>query len=167
MPRDTENAIRVAILYKPELFGLVPEDINPMLMYVNRCLEEGDEYVQDDAWQHCFNAVNTTLHEKVVEVLTGLAVVQNTTQKNAIAEHSEEDVPAKPSSSKSKSSKHKSVADSEIKGSPGRELSHKQLRYMGYLHRQLGEEPDYTVISKLSQKAATLRIKELEARVKG
>ena len=67
--------------------------------------------------------------------------------------------------SKPKPGRREAAGEEEIKGNPGRELTHKQLRYMGYLHRQLGEEPDYSVISKMSQKQATMRIKELEAKI--
>jgi hypothetical protein len=47
----------------------------------------------------------------------------------------------------------------------GDKLTVKQLRYMGFLYRKLGVEPDYSVISILTQGQATMRIKELEQRV--
>ena len=41
-------------------------------------------------------------------------------------------------------------------------VSVKQLRYIGYLQRQLDEEPDYKEIAELTLKQATMRIRELE-----
>jgi hypothetical protein len=41
----------------------------------------------------------------------------------------------------------------------------KQVRYLGYLQHQLNEKPDYKEIGKLTQKQATLRIKDLEKEV--
>lgn len=169
MPRLAEDAIKLAILNHPQTFGLTQAEVNPMLMYVQRSIESGSEHATAETWKQCFEAVNTTLHHKVVEVFTGLSIVNGKAQDAAIAAEELEDEPepeAKPQPPK-KSGNGKPAGNGGVIGSPGRELSVKQLRYLGYLLRQNGEEPDYSVISKLSQKEATLRIKDLEVKVKG
>ena len=173
MPQLAEDAIKLAILNHPQTFGLTAEEVNPMLMYVQHRIENGSGQGSVELWKYCFDAVNETLHLKVVEVFTGLSVVQSKVQVAAISlvEPEPQDEPqpepeARPAPAR-KSGNGKPAGNGGVIGSPGRELSTKQLRYLGYLTRQAGEEPDYTVISKLSQKEATLRIKALEASVKG
>ena len=167
MPRLAEDAIKLAILNHPQTFGLAPSEVNPMLMFVQHCIEQGAPHNSVELWKHCFDAVNETLHHKIVEVFTGLSVVQSKALDSAIAAESEDDVPEpQPAPAPTrKSSNGKPAGNGVVIGSPGRELSIKQLRYLGYLIRQSGEEPDYSIISKFTQKEATLRIKDLEAKV--
>jgi hypothetical protein len=169
VPQLAEDAIKLAILNHPDTFGLTAVEVNPMLMFTKHRIEEGVELGEVELWLQCFEAVNTTLHLKVVEVFSGLSVLQSKVQESAIAAEPGEPTPEpknEPAPSK-KSGSSKPAGNGDNIGSSGRELSVKQLRYLGYLTRQAGEEPDYTVISKLSQKEATLRIKDLEAKVKG
>lgn len=168
MPRHAEDAIKLAILNHPQTFGLAPSEVNPMLMFVQLCIEQGATHGSVELWKYCFDAVNETLHHKVVEVFTGLSVIQGKVQDAAIAAESYEEVEPEPASKPEpvrKTGNGKPACNGTVIGSPGRELSTKQLRYLGYLIRQTGEEPDYSIISKLSQKEATLRIKDLEAKV--
>lgn len=168
MPRHAEDAIKLAILNHPQTFGLAPAEVNPMLMFVQLCIEQGATHGSVELWKYCFDAVNETLHHKVVEVFTGLSVVHSKAQDAAIAAESEDEVVPEPQAAPPparKSGNGKPTGNGNVIGSPGRELSVKQLRYLGFLIRQNGEEPDYTIISKLSQKEATLRIKDLEAKV--
>jgi hypothetical protein len=176
MPQLAEDAIKLAILNHPQTFGLTQAEVNPMLMFVQHCIEHGDEKGPVELWKLCFEVVNTTLHQKVVEVFTGLSVVQSKAQASAVSlvepelqsesEPEPEPQPDKGPAPSRKNGNGKAAGNGSVIGSPARELSTKQLRYLGYLTRQAGEEPDYTVISKLSQKEATLRIKALEANVK-
>ncbi len=168
MPRLAEDAIKLAILNHPQTFGLAASEVNPMLMFVQHCIEQEVPQSSVELWKHCFDAVNETLHHKIVEVFTGLSVVHSKAQDAAITAESEEEVTPEPQAAPPpprKSGNGKPAGNGTVIGSPGRELSTKQLRYLGYLTRQAGEEPDYTYISKLSQKEATLRIKDLEAKV--
>lgn len=168
MPRHAEDAIKLAILNHPQTFGLAPSEVNPMLMFTQLCIEQGATHSSVELWKYCFDAVNETLHHKVVEVFTGLSIVQGKAQDAAIATESEEQVEPEPQPAPQparKTGNGKPAGNGNVIGSPGRELSTKQLRYLGYLIRQTGEEPDYSIISKLSQKEATLRIKDLEAEV--
>lgn len=139
-----------------------------MLIFVQLCIEQGATHGSVELWRYCFDAVNETLHHKVVEVFTGLSIVQGKAQDAAITAESEEQVEPEPKTAPQpvrKTGNGKHAGNGTVIGSPGRELSTKQLRYLGYLIQQNGEEPDYTIISKLSQKEATLRIKDLEAKV--
>ena len=168
MPRLAEDAIKLAILNHPQTFGLAPSEVNPMLMFTQLCIEQGATHGAVELWKYCFDAVNETLHQKIVEVFTGLSIVQGKAQDAAIAAESIEDVVPEPASKPEpvrKGGNGKPAGNGTVIGNPGRELSTKQLRYLGFLIRQTGEEPDYTIISKLSQKEATLRIKDLEGKV--
>jgi hypothetical protein len=166
VPRHAEDSIKLAILNHPQTFGLAPSEVNPMLMFVQLCIEQGATHGSVELWKYCFDAVNETLHHKVVEVFTGLSVIQGKAQDAAIAAEScDEPEPASKPEPVRKACNGKPAGKGNVIGSPGRELSTKQLRYLGYLIRQTGEEPDYSIISKLSQKEATLRIKDLEAKV--
>lgn len=170
MAGHAEAAIRLAILNHPQTFGLTTAEVNPMLLYVQRSIEQGESHGSVELWKHCFDLVNTTLHHKVIEVFTGLSVVQGEAQAAAIAAESNDEAEPEPErkpESARRTTSRRSSGNSRVIGSPGRELSTNQLRYMGYLIRQLGDVPDYSIIAKLSQKEATLRIKELEAKVNG
>jgi hypothetical protein len=140
---SVENALRLAILGQPESFGLLPEDVNPLLRFMLMVAEGGDE---DSAKlvAGCFDECSTVVYQKVVELLK-----HDATRKPKSAPTGNEPKPAK--------------AKSNGKAAPsGAKLSTKQLRYLGYLYRQLGEEPDYKAISILTQKQATMRIREME-----
>jgi hypothetical protein len=169
MPRLAEDAIKLSILNHPQTFGLAPSEVNPMLMFVQHCIEQGAPHNSVELWKHCFDAVNETLHQKIVEVFTGLSVIQGKAQDAAIAAESGDEVAQEPQPTPAaltrKSGNGKQAGNGVVIGSPGRELSVKQLRYLGYLIRQSGEEPDYSIISRFTQKEATLRIKDLEAKV--
>src|SRR5690606_22725457 len=139
---------------------MVPEDVNPMLMHLGRVLSD-DEEVNEESWLACFKEVEANLDRRVQSFLDAVDV----TNINGRPYMSKKKFEVVEPDSKPKPTRREAAGEDEVKGSPGRELTHKQLRYMGYLHRQLGEEPDYSVISKMSQKQATMRIKELEAKL--
>lgn len=171
MARHAEDAIKLAILNHPQTFGLTQAEVNPMLLYVQRRIEQGEEHGTAETWKLYFDAVNATLHNKVVEVFTGLSVIQGKAQEQAVAAevtNEAEPEPERKPEPVRKTGNGKPAGNGRVIGSPGRELSVKQLRYLGYLYRQLGEEPDYkNDIGNLSQSQATMRIKELEAKVNG
>lgn len=159
---ELEHAIRFGILHRPDMFGMAAEDVNPMLLYLGKVVSD-DYETTEDTWFECFKQVEANLDRRVKSFLDAVDVT-NINGRPYINKKKfevvEPDTMPKPG-------RRESAGQDEVKGSPGRELTHKQLRYMGYLHRQLGEEPDYSVISKLSQKQATMRIKELEAKLNG
>ncbi len=51
-----EEAIRLAIISRPECFGLIPEDVNPLLLFVMR-MTSGEEIECDDLPAFCFDPV--------------------------------------------------------------------------------------------------------------
>lgn len=140
---SVENALKLAILQRPEWFGLLPEDVNPLLRFVLKAIE-GDDEDSSMLASACFEECNGVLYQKVIELLK-VDVVRGARQK--------------PEAAEAKAERPTEEAKASAGGS---KLSVKQLRYLGYLHRQLGEEPDYKAIGKLTQKQATMRIRELE-----
>lgn len=163
MPQSAEDSVRIAILSEPSAFGLSASDINPMLLYQLRKNEpEYSEQGTAELWKLCFDSVNSLLYEKVTEIFAGVSRRKDELVRDAAAAESQErPAPAK-SNGKPKSNGKEAEASN---GNRGDKLTVKQLRYMGFLYRKLGEEPDYSVISALTQGQATMRIKELEQRV--
>ena len=157
---DLKHAIRFGILHRPDMFGMAAEDVNPMLLYLAKVVSDDFE-VTEDTPMECFKEVEANLNRRVQSFLDAVDV----TNINGRPYMSKKKFEVVEPDSKPKPGRRETAGEDEVKGSPGRELTHKQLRYMGYLHRQLGEEPDYSVISKMSQKQATMRIKELEAKL--
>ena len=147
MDVSIEEAIRLAILSRPECFGLLPEDVNPLLRFALR-MAAGEEIDRDDLSTVCFDECNSRVYEKLTEVLSYDARAKGG---------------AVPSPGKRQKPQGKASGNGK-KGAP--KLSVKQLRYLGYLLRQQGDEPDYDEISKLTTTQATMRIKELEAQAK-
>jgi len=170
MPQSIETSVRIAVLTEPRFFGLSKAEVNPMLLYLLR--KDDPAYSEQgvaELWKLCFDAVNATLHEKVVEFFSAVSKCQGELEyiTNAAATESQpqEQQPTPPKqSAKAKGNSKDAEAGN---GSRGEKLTVKQLRYLGYLIRKLGEEPDYKDISTLTQGQATMRIKELEQRVSG
>ena len=141
-----EEAIRLAIISRPECFGLMPEDVNPLLSFVMR-MTSGEEVDREDLSAVCFDECNSKVYHRLTEVLRYDASGKPTTTARP-----------KPKASLSN-------GDSKGKAKPAAsKLSVKQLRYIGYLlHKANGEKPDYKAIGELTTKQATMRIKDLEA----
>jgi len=149
-----EDAIRVAILLRPEAFGLTAEEVNPLLKNILALDADPDE-VNTYPWQEAFTECSATLHSKVVEVL-GTAKGKAPAAKKPSA---------KPASEPS-SNGHAGGTAVVAVGVSLDKITTKQLRYIGFLCRELKEEPDYkNDIGRLSQTQATMRIKELEKRL--
>lgn len=164
MPQSAEDAVRIAILSEPSAFGLAPTDVNPMLLYQLRKADpKYSEQGTAELWKLCFDSVNSLLYAKVTEVFAG--VNHRKDELVHAATSTEEPEPGKPRAT-AKSGNGKAEA-SNGNGGRGDKLTTKQLRYLGFLHRKLGEEPDYSVISTLTQGQATMRIKDMEQRVNG
>lgn len=165
MPQSAEDAVRIAILSEPNVFGLTASDINPMLLYQLRKSEPVySEQGTAELWKLCFDSVNSLLYDKVLEVFSGVNRRKDELVREATATGSQpQEQPAQAKSNGKPKSNGKEAEASN--GNRGDKLTVKQLRYMGFLYRKLGEEPDYSVISVLTQGQATMRIKELEQRV--
>lgn len=153
MSVSCEDAIRLAILLRPEAFGLTAEEINPLLKNILQLDSDADES-NTHSWQDAFTECSATLHSKVVEVLGGVK------PKSTAAKKPKAQPAAEPSSNGHGSSKALVAVGVGVD-----KITTKQLRYIGFLYRQLEEEPDYkNDIGRLSQTQATMRIKELEKR---
>lgn len=137
-----EEAIRLAIISRPECFGLMPEDVNPLLKFV-MCMTSGEEVDRDNLPAFCFDECNGKVYHRLTEVLRYDAKVKPGT------------------TAKQQPSPQTSSGNGKAK--PAGKLSVKQLKYMGYLLHQKGEVPDYKEIGELTTKQATMRIKDLEA----
>jgi hypothetical protein len=195
MPQSAEDSVRIAILSEPSAFGLSASDTNPMLLYQLRKNEPAySEQGTAELWKLCFDSVNAVLYDKVTEVFAGVSRRKDELVRDVVATESQEyqadfsaaasqrmyehetqsrgvatlspsgrAAPAK-SNGKPKSNGKEAEASSG-NGNRGDKLTVKQLRYMGFLYRKVGEEPDYSVISALTQGQATMRINYLEQRV--
>ncbi len=165
MSQSAEDSVRIAILSEPSAFGLTASDTNPMLLYQLRKNEPAySEQGTAELWKLCFDSVNAVLYDKVTEVFAGVSRRKDELVRDATATGSQEQ-PAPAKSNGKPKSNDKEAEASNGNGNRGDKLTVKQLRYMGFLYRKLGEEPDYSVISVLTQGQATMRIKELEQRV--
>ena len=152
----SKYAVKLAVLQFPEAFGLRDEDVNPILAYTLVMAESAEDIIDHESILEDFLVeCSQTVDSKVALILTGRAempdIKGNQSKGNGSAGETR---PAKPSNGKT-SSKDK-----------GGKLSNKQLRYIGYLKHQLGQNPDYDQISGLSAKAATMLIKDLEKELK-
>lgn len=175
MPQSVETSVRIAILTEPRFFGLSKADVNPMLLYLLR--KDDPAYSGQgviELWKLCFDAVNATLHEKVVEFFSAVSKCQGQLEQIAVAGASESQAQEQQSAPAKSTGKNRGTGNASQgaksgagNGDRGEKLTVKQLRYLGYLIRKLGEEPDYKDISTLTQGQATMRIKELEQRVSG
>ncbi len=188
--QSPETAVKLAVLKTPESFGLRQEDVNPLLQFVLIGAEASvptdslDEVIRQCQFECC-----KTVNAKVRQILSGKAKEAVISENSALddseiipfededdeAEVGPEPVPAKPQSasakgngkrngsgaSSAKPSQRKARPTNGSYGEPN--VSVKQLRYIGYLLRQLDEEPDYKQIAELTQKQATQRIRELES----
>lgn len=166
MPQSAEDSVRIAILSEPGAFGLSASDTNPMLLYQLRKREpDYSEQGTAELWKLCFDSVNSLLYDKVLEVFSGVNRRKDELVREATATVSQpQEQPAPTKSNGKPKSNGKDAEASNGNGSRCDKLTVKQLRYMGFLYRKLGEEPDYSVISALTQGQATMRIKELEQR---
>jgi hypothetical protein len=166
MPQSAEDSVRIAILSEPSAFGLTASDTNPMLLYqLRKCEPAYSEQGTAELWKLCFDSVNSLLYDKVLEVFSGVNRRKDELVREATATGSQPQEPAPAKSNGKAKSNSKEAEASNGNGNRGDKLTVKQLRYLGFLYRKLGEEPDYSVISVLTQGQATMRIKELEQRV--
>lgn len=158
MSVSTEDAIRIAILNHPETFGLSQVDVNPLLLYSLRSAEQEEGQGGGSDATHCFELCQANLHRKVIELLFVVKLVRS----NAVIATEPERELSKAVAAEGSNGHHEATSVAVLAD----KLTTKQLRYMGFLYRQLGEEPDYkNDISRLSQVQATMRIKELEKRL--
>jgi len=149
MSESSKYAVQLAILQNPEAFGLKDKDVNPFISYALIMIEDGEDTIDiESVLDDCVVEVEQTLASKVQLILSGRTEIS--------------DRPEKPENGQAKKPA-KNNASSKDNGS---KISNKQLRYIGYLQHQLGRKPDYAEIGTLSQKAATMRIKDLEKELK-
>ena len=152
MIESSNDAVRLAILRHPEVFGLKGEDVNPLLKFTLEKADAGDkmpdpDVVMAECIEHC-------------ELMIELRVEMVLSCRTPKAEPAD-----KPQKADEKPPTAKSGNGEKVKPVPkqdGSKITIKQLRYLGYLKHQLGKKPDYDEISNLSQKQATLLIKDLE-----
>jgi hypothetical protein len=160
MIETSKYAVKLAVLQFPEAFGLKDEEVNPLLAYTLIMAEAHEEIIDhesilEDFVVECMKTVDSKAHL----ILSGRAKMPDLSgkepeTKQEVAPQTEK--PRKPGNGKYHAKEKDGVG----------KLSVKQLRYIGYLKHQLGQKPDYGEIESLSQKAATMLIKDLEKEVK-
>ena len=155
MIETSKYAVKLAVLRFPEAFGLKDEEVNPLLAYTLIMAEAHEEIIDHESILEGFVVeCERTVDSKVHLILSGRAKMPDLSGKQP----EKEPEPEKPRKEGNGQSRAK-----EKDG--GGKLSVKQLRYIGYLKRQLGQKPDYGEIENLSPKAATMLIKDLEKEV--
>jgi hypothetical protein len=148
---NQSDELRVVIMKQPHVFGMRAEYVNPLLLYYSRITEEPD-CDSTELVIECFQFCKSNVEQKHYE-LTHPEVSDKEQTDKQIA------------TTKDKNSTSNSKAKGKFPpkaSSNGTGITSKQLRYLGYLWRQLGEEPNYDEIGKLTQIQATMRIKTLE-----
>ena len=160
MIETSKYAVKLAVLRFPEAFGLKDEEVNPLLAYTLIMAEAHEEIIDHESILEDFVVeCEKTVDSKVHLILSGRAKMPDLSGKEPMPEQEiihQDEKPRKSGNGKSRAK--------EKDG--GGKLSVKQLRYIGYLKHQLGHKPDYGEIESLSQKAATMLIKDLEKEVK-
>jgi len=154
----SKYAVKLAVLQFPEAFGLRDEDVNPILAYTLVMAESAEDIIDHESILEDFMVeCSQTVDSKVALILTGRAEMPDLkgNQNKGNGSAGETRPARKPNDNGKSSSRDK-----------GGKLSNKQLRYIGYLKHQLGQNPDYDQISGLSAKAATMLIKDLEKELK-
>lgn len=147
----SKYAVKLAVLQFPEAFGLRYEDVNPILAYTLVMAETHEVIIDHESILADFMVeCERTVDSKVSLVLSGRTEMPDLRNQ-----------PGKEPDKKSVNEKPKTPSQDN-----GSKISNKQLRYVGYLHHQLGQKPDYDEIGNLSQKAATMHIKDLEKELK-
>ena len=189
--QSVEMAVKLAVLRNPESFGLREEDVNPLLQFVLIGAEDNvpkdglDEVIRQCQFE-CVKAVNAKVRQilsgKAAEAIISENVVGEDDDSEIVDFEDEDDAEPEPAPARSQSTYAKggskrngssggnAAKPSQRKSRPGGsagaygepKVSVKQLRYIGYLLRQMDEEPDYKAIADLTQKQATQRIRELE-----
>ncbi len=150
MPSKLDE-LRILIMKQPHVFGLRADYVNPLLLYQTKLVTEPDSDSNDFILE-CFQFCKTNVERKHYELTHPDPNLED--QEPELVEHNS----SKPTNGNGKTkSKFSPKTNSNSTG-----ITPKQLRYLGYLWRQLGEEPNYDDIGKLSQTQATMRIKTLE-----
>jgi hypothetical protein len=160
MIETSKYAVKLAVLQFPEAFGLKDEEVNPLLAYTLIMAEAEEEIIDHESILEDFVVdCEKTVDSKVHLILSGRAKMPDLSGKEPETKRE-----VAPQAEKSRKPGNGKYHLKEKDG--GGKLSVKQLRYIGYLKHQLGQKPDYGEIESLSQKAATMLIKDLEKEVK-
>jgi hypothetical protein len=176
MHSPLEITMRIAILRYPETFGLKEEEVNPLLQYTFVTAEiEGSDIDYDDILSRCIHTCEMTIADKITEILKGKGresvgeMLLSNHIKKALLKAGKNPADSNGKNPADNNGNGKNPAESNGNGNSqdekGYKVTPKQVRYLGYLQHQLGEKPDYKEIGKLTQKQATLRIKDLEKEV--
>ena len=149
------DELRVVIMKQPHVFGIRAEYVNPLLLFYTRLAEDPD-YDPMELVHECFQFCKSNVERKHYELIH--------------PDVSEGDQQSEPPVATKNGNNHTTNGKAKGKIPPkassnGTGITPKQLRYFGYLLRQLGDEPNYDDIGKLSQTQATMRIKTLEEKL--
>ena len=150
------TSLEVAILRYPQAFGLMDEEVNPLLQLALVKAEfEGSDFNLDELYNECIHACKQTVDNKIKQILDGNSR-KSAGNGKLLSNHVRKAI-----------SKNKKTPDDDDNPAPkqkakGDKISVKQLRYLGYLQHQLGDKPDYKEIATLTAKQATMQIKDLE-----
>ena len=163
------------------------QDVNPLLQFVLLGTEEPipqdqlQDVIRKCQWD-CAKIVNNKVRDVLSRNTAEAVILQNRepieNELESIVGDGDDDEPeavapvqdyrantkrnGSGSGNAAKPSQRKSRSGSGSNGNGEPKVSVKQLRYIGYLQRQLDEEPNYKEIAELTQRQATSRIRELE-----
>jgi len=150
------TSLEIAILRYPQAFGLMDEEVNPLLQFALVSAEfEGSDFDPDEMYAECIHGCKQTVANKVKQILEGNSRKPAGNGK-LLSNHVRKVI-----------AKSRKTPDDDDNPEPkqktkGGKISVKQLRYLGYLQHQLGDKPDYKEIATLTAKQATMQIKDLE-----
>lgn len=161
MIETSKYALKLAVIRFPEAFGLKDEEVNPLLAYTLIMAESHEDIIDHESILLDFVVeCEKTVDSKVTLITSGRAKMPDLNCGRQPEYDMGEDKLKNSGNGKVTTPYPKKGGNGESK------LSVKQLRYIGYLKHQLGQKPDYGEIENLTQKAATMLIKDLEKEVK-
>jgi hypothetical protein len=173
MSAEMQEALQLAILEHPAVFGLPPAEVNPLVLYIQHRMDFTVQPEEDAALrQDCFAQAKAVLEAKLLAVLGSFSHIQDELASQAITAEVEAppapeplSKPSRPPGRKPPYQNGKAAGNGKARrnSSTSREagVTPRQIKYYGYLCHQAGEVPDYTAFAQLTLNQASARIKAM------
>jgi hypothetical protein len=165
---ELREAMQLAILEHPAVFGLHPSEVNPLRIYLQRRMDRNESAPAETIWRECFEQALEAVEQKFLAVIGSFSAVKDELTAELAAEPpaGAQPKPAPmPETLRKRAGSNGKLAATKARRntSPQREASvtPRQIKYYGYLCHQAGEVPDYTNFSQLTLNQASARIKAL------
>jgi hypothetical protein len=173
---EVQEALQLAIVEHPAIFGLHPREVNPLVIFLQRRMDCNEADRDEEViWQECFQRAKSTVEEKLLALLGCFAPIQADLAAE-LADIPEVKAPPEPKpvpaprSLRNRADQARAAAPRARRNtSPqrGQSVTPKQIKFYGYLCHQLGQVPDYPEFAKLSLNQASARIKAMDDQVNG